>query len=140
MILRTLALATAALISTGVDAQTSLQLHGFSWHAQERGSGRVWNERNVGLGIRHMYSDTWSVQAGAFRNSVDRTTVYVVGNYTPLQLGMVRAGVFDGLGTGYQKPVLAGGMVEIGPVSVRIIPPLPNVTPLTIGFELGIPF
>ena len=50
------------------------------------------------------------------------------------------AGVFAGVGTGYQKPVLAGGLVEIGPVSVRIIPPLPNVTPLTIGFEVGIPF
>ena len=143
-IITTLALALLATTACASDVW-SLQLHGLSWHAAPRAefdnTGREWNERNVGLGIRHTFSDTWSVQAGAFRNSVDRTTVYAVANYTPVQFGALRVGGFAGLGSGYKStPLLAGGLVELGPVSVRIIPPIKGTTPLTFGLEVGIPF
>lgn len=138
-----------ALMATGVNAAAadlSLQLHGPSWHAAPRAefdsTGRQWDELNVGLGIRSTYSETWSVQAGFYRNSVDRTTVYAVVNYTPLQIGPVRMGVFGGLATGYPAgvPLGAGGMVQWGPVTLRIVPPIKKLTPLTLGVEVGIPF
>lgn len=141
----TIALALLATTACASDVW-SLQLHGLSWHAKPRAefdsTGREWNERNVGLGIRHTFSDTWSVQAGAFRNSVDRTTVYAVANYTPVQFGGVRAGVFGGVVTGYPAgiPLGAGALVELGPVTVRIIPPIKGATPLTLGLEVGIKF
>lgn len=144
--MKTFALALALLATTACASDGwSLQLHGLSWHAKPRAefdsTGREWNERNVGLGIRHTFSDTWSVQAGAFRNSVDRTTVYAVANYTPVQFGALRVGGFAGLGTGYKStPLLAGGLIEVGPVSVRIIPPIKGATPLTLGLEVGIKF
>lgn len=123
----------------------SLQLHGLSWHAAPRAefdqTHRDWNERNVGLGIRHTFSATWGVQAGAYRNSVDRTTVYAVANYTPVQFGALRVGGFAGLGSGYKStPLLAGGLIEIGPVTVRVIPRIKGQTPMTFGLEVGIPF
>lgn len=141
LILTALLAFTAAAAPAG---ELSLQLHGLSWHAKPRAefdsTGREWNERNVGSGIRHTFSDTWSVQAGAFRNSLDRTTVYAVANYTPVQFGALRVGGFAGLGTGYKStPLLAGGLIELGPVSVRVIPPIRGLTPLTLGLEVGIP-
>lgn len=138
------AIALVLLATSTFAGELSLQLHGLSWHAAPRAefdnTGREWNERNGGLGIRHTFSDTWSVQAGAYRNSVDRTTVYAVANYTPVQFGALRVGGFAGVGSGYRTPLLAGGLVELGPVSVRIIPPIKGTTPLTFGLEVGIPF
>lgn len=135
-----IALAATSVIATA--GELSLQLHGLSWHDKERSefdhSGRDWNERNVGLGIRNTYSETWSVQAGFYRNSVDKTTAYAAVNYTPIQFGAVRIGTFAGLVSGYRHPWAAGGMVELGPVTIRITPPINR--PLTIGVEVGIPF
>lgn len=143
----TAAIALALLATTAAASEGwTLQLHGLSWHAAPRAgfdnSNRDWNERNEGLGVRNTFSDTWSVQFGAYRNSIDRTTIYAVANYTPVQVGGVRIGGFAGIGSGYrQQPVfLGGGLVELGPVSVRIIPPVKGVTPLTFGLEVGVPF
>lgn len=153
---------TLALLATSAFAgELSLQLHGLSWHATSRAEfnqptptpvckkckvapvakpALQWNEANVGLGIRNTFSDDWSIQGGVYRNSVDETTVYAVANYTPLHIGPLRAGGFAGLASGYKKPVIAGGLIEAGPVSVRIIPEIKGVTPLTIGVEIGIKF
>lgn len=141
LILATLLAFTAVAAPAG---ELSLQLHGLSWHAESRDKygyvGQEWNERNFGLGLRYEYSDTWGVQAGAYRNSVDKTTVYVAANYTPLHIGPVRGGVFAGLGSGYPKTaVLAGGVVMIGPVTLRVIPRIKGQTPFTVGIELGVP-
>lgn len=143
--IKTIAITLAVLATNTFAGELSLQLHGLSWHAQPRSDfergGREWNERNVGLGVRNTFSEEWSVQAGFFRNSIDRTTVYAIASYTPLKLGAVRAGGFAGVGSGYRNaPLLAGGLLEVGPVSLRIIPPIKNLTPLTIGGEVGVKF
>lgn len=122
----------------------SLQLHGLSTHAESRGaydrSGQPWNERNYGLGLRYTVSPEWSVQAGAYRNSINRNTVYAIATYTPLNLGPLRVGVFGGLASGYSAPVIGGLALEAGPVTFRVVPKVKGHTPFVVAVEYGIPF
>jgi hypothetical protein len=141
-----IALGVAATASScSVMAQgLSLQLHGISLHTESRDkydrTGRDWNERNYGGGLRYTFNPDWSVQAGVYRNSIDRTTVYGLATYTPLHIGPVRVGVFGGLATGYNAPVIGGVALELGPVTIRVVPKIKGATPLVFGVEVGIPF
>lgn len=144
---RTIIALTLALLATTSFASDgwSLQLHGLSWHAKPRAefdnTGRGWQERNAGLGVRRTFSPDWSVQGGFYRNSIDRTSVYALANWTPVQAGPLRMGGFAGVASGYNSSaVIAGALIELGPVSMRVIPPIRHITPLTLGFEVGIRF
>lgn len=136
---------TLALLTTNTFAgELSLQLHGLSWHAEPRSNyartTKPWNETNAGLGLRYTFSQQWSVQAGAYNNSTEKQTVYALATLTPLQMGPVRAGLFAGVATGYTVPVLGGAAVELGPVTVRVVPKVRNATPLVVAVEVGVPF
>jgi hypothetical protein len=98
-----------------------------------------WNEFNVGLGLRYTHSDDLSTQFGLYKNSIDKTTVYALATYTPIDILGARVGVFGGLASGYSKPVIAGGAVEVGPFTLRVIPRIKGVTPWAVGIELGVP-
>jgi len=128
---------TLALASlTGHAEGLSLQLHGASHHVNAK---RTFNEANLGLGLRYQQSNTVSFQGGFYDNSVNKTTVYLLAQWEPLSLGSFRAGVFGGVASGYQLPVVAGGMVSYKAITLRVIPKTPK-TPLTFGLEVGIPF
>lgn len=101
---------------------------------------KPWNETNAGMGLRYTFSEQWSVQAGAYNNSTEKQTVYALATWTPLQLGPVRAGLFAGVATGYTVPVIGGAAVELGPVTVRVVPKVRNATPLVVAVEVGVPF
>lgn len=52
-----------------------LVIHTRSWHASHPVDVR-WNESNWRLGLRRKLSEDWSAQAGAFRNSLKKTSAY----------------------------------------------------------------
>jgi len=134
MIKKVLAVLSFFVLTT-VQAQTTIQLHGVSWHKTG-----TFNERNYGIGIRNQINQDLAFQVGYYKNSVNKDTFYSVINYTPLTVGPVAVGVFGGLASGYKTPLVGGAMVNIGYVTVRIIPPIRSITPLTLGLEVGIPF
>lgn len=104
-----------------------------------------WNQANLGLGLRAGLSPAWGVQAGYYRNSYDRDTVYAVGEYTPLAWGAMRAGAFAGLATGYQeRDVSAGAGLLLrlqGPrasLAVRVMPKVVSAqSGTTVAVEAG---
>ena len=81
-----------------------LNVGGFSRHFH-RGNG--YNENNLGLGAEYRTSAEVSYMAGAYYNSVRKTTTYVAMNWQPLTLGPIKLGATLGVMDGY--PSLAKG-------------------------------
>lgn len=142
-ILAALALVMVARPARGADG-ASLVLHTVSAHAG--GKGRDLNGVNPGFGVR-MSSGVWAVQAGVYRNSQERRTVYALADWQPVAWRGVTAGLFAGTGNGYAwhggafVPV-AGAVVSLKvgkgfEVRARVIPPFRDVNAGTVGFELG---
>ena len=86
--------------------------HGISYHF-----GKEFNEINPGAGIRFEYSEDWSLQVGAYRNSIDRNSVYVIADWTPLHVGVFSAGLFGGAASGYEWKSVAGVTGVVGGVA-----------------------
>jgi hypothetical protein len=83
-------------------AELHLVVHGLSKHPYgKRNSGRPYEEVNPGLGLSLRGESDFGIQAGALHNSYDRTTVYLIGEWTPATVIGVRAGLFAGLASGY---------------------------------------
>lgn len=122
---------------------THRNLHTVSHHFSERQHGKKWNEENLGLGIRREFSSDFSVQAGFYRNSIDRWSTYAIGEYTPLTLGNLHSGVYAGLRTNYTRPVMAaaGALVrwqgERYSVTVRAAPKTCGQCSAFIALEFG---
>jgi hypothetical protein len=77
---------------------------GFSRHFS-RGNG--YNENNLGLGVEYRTSAELSFMAGAYDNSVRKTTAYAAVNWQPWSLGSIKLGGTLGVMNGY--PSLAKG-------------------------------
>lgn len=112
------------LLTTAAQADT-LIIHGLSHHDKPRLSGQPWEQVNTGLGLRREFAHTLSGQAGIYRNSYGKTTVYALADYEPLRYGALSGGVFGGVATGYpQAPVrvIAGfvGRAQVGSVSFAL--------------------
>lgn len=143
--LKTMVALVLAISATAVHAEESwhLNLHTVSHHFNERKNGKEWNEENLGLGIRREFSSDISVQAGFYRNSIDKWSTYAVGEYTPVSIGNVHAGIFAGVRTNYSQPVMAaaGAVVrwqgERYSVSVRMTPKIGDKCAGYIALELG---
>lgn len=107
-----MATAIALAITSATAGEWHLQLHGISKHDKPRISGKPWNEKNTGAGLRYQLDDTWGVQAGGYRNSYDRHSNYLMAQFTPLHLGQVHVGAFAGYvdGYGYDMPI-GGGLM-----------------------------
>lgn len=120
-----------------------INLHTVSHHFSERKHGKTWNEENLGLGIRREFSSNFSVQAGFYRNSIDRWSTYTIGEYTPLTFGNLHSGVYAGLRTNYTRPVMAaaGALVrwqgERYSVTVRAAPKTCGQCSAFIALEFG---
>jgi len=84
--------------------QTWVNLGGFSRHFA---SNKGYNENNLGLGLEYRTSPELSYMAGAYYNSVRKTTSYAAVNWQPWQLGPVKLGAALGVMNGY--PSLANG-------------------------------
>lgn len=137
------AIIAAVLLPAHAEPAWHLQAHTISHHFSERTGGREWNERNPGLGLRREFSPQWSVQAGAYRNSIDRWSTYAVADWTPLQAGPFSAGAFAGVRTNYTKPVqpAAGALVrwqgQAASVTLRLSPKASNTGSAVVALELG---
>jgi hypothetical protein len=70
-----------------------------------------YNEENWGAGLRAVITPSWAVQAGAYRNSYDRTSVYALADWTPLRAGVFSAGAFAALASGYEHGSFGGGLI-----------------------------
>lgn len=79
---------------------------GFSRHFHR---DRGYNENNVGLGVEFRTSPELSYMAGAYYNSVRKTTSYAAVNWQPWTVGPFKVGGTVGLMNGY--PSLAKGGV-----------------------------
>jgi hypothetical protein len=141
-----------ALLATEAkaDTQYSLMAHTVSKHGA---TFDKMNEVNPGAAIRADFNDDWSVQAGIYKNSYFKNTVYSVGQYTPLHLGSMRLGGFAGLASGYSAhtevkvgslSVVAGALavVDIGAITVglRAVPKMQPKQAGAVTFEIGYRF
>jgi hypothetical protein len=81
-----------------------VNLGGFSRHFS---NSKGYNENNLGLGLEYRTSPEIAYMAGAYYNSVYKTTSYAAVNWQPWQLGPVKLGAALGVMNGY--PSLANG-------------------------------
>lgn len=63
------------------------------------------NEDNLGLGLDIDTSEDTTFSIGLYRNSYDRSTIYVGGSWTPYMFfdDTLKAGVFGAVATGYSE-------------------------------------
>lgn len=142
----------AALIGVaapGLVHAQELVLHGISAHGSNHRPdlGTRYNERNVGIGMRVQLGPAFDAQAGAYRNSYDRTSAYIVGTWLPLNLGSLHAGAFAGVTNHY--PMRDGRVVPVGGLSMRVqgetysatlraVPAVAGKTTGVIAIEFGV--
>lgn len=113
------------------------------------------NQRNPGVGLEWAPSRTWAVAFGEYWNSYRRATAYVLGEWTPIQLGDANdwhldAGVGAGFASGYRHNEVATAPF-VGAAIVRLVSPsgfalnvvgVPNAGAEQsgfIGFQLAVP-
>lgn len=103
------------------------------------------NRQNYGAGIEYRTGDILYM-IGAYRNSYEATSAYVLAGWTPLSLGSFRAGALIGAINGY--PALNNGGVtkafagiiqiegkNVG-MNIVLIPPAIKDSPVTLGFQI----
>lgn len=68
------------------DSGTSLRLATGFWshHAQQRRTG-TYRENNTGIGLEWQFAPSWQVNAGHYRNSVNRPSNYLQLGWSPLR-------------------------------------------------------
>jgi hypothetical protein len=144
---------TPAPVAAQEASAYSLVVHTASRHSNVQG-GYTFNEVNLGLAIRTNLTSDLSLQGGVYRNSYYKTTVYAVGQYTPLRVGSLKLGGFAGLATGYDhvsqlnigKLSVVGGLlatVDAGGgmnVSIRAVPKIQPKQAGVVTIEFGYRF
>jgi opacity protein-like surface antigen len=127
----------------------SVASHHFGWRQfTENGQTRTFNEFNPGVGLEYRINDTFHVEAGTYKNSLYRTSVYASVAAETNGSKFLGAGLQAGLLTGYDMPapVAAIPYLRFGSrddkvnVKLNIIPPIPKVTPATIGAQVRVKF
>ena len=89
-------------VSSVQAAELSLVGHGFSHHIDNHN----FNERNYGGAVRYEHDD-WAMQVGAYRNSINKNSVYAGIDWSPLKYETesclkFEAGAYYGIATGYK--------------------------------------
>ena len=159
-----------AIFASGAVADGfSFQIHGTSYHFKSR-PGVQWDDQNDGFGFRYAFNNTYSVQAGHYRNSqtfpgsFNFFTNYGLIDYTPIHSGPFHFGGFAGIASGYDKytytmvngranvtvtqdGVLApvAGLVaryqgKIFNIALRLLPPAGDDGSAVIALEAGFGF
>jgi hypothetical protein len=104
--------------------EVSLVGHGFSHHIDNHN----FNERNYGGAVRYGRDD-WAIQVGAYRNSINKDSVYAGIDWSPLKYEThsclkFEAGAYYGFATGYKfdiTPVVGlQAAVKCGDVFARV--------------------
>jgi len=100
-----LALLSILAINSVNAAELSIVGHGFSKHLENHN----FNERDFGAALRLERND-FAIQAGAYRNSVYKDTVYSGIDWSPLHYNLggcfnLDAGLYAGGATGYKYAV-----------------------------------
>ncbi len=109
------------------DGAIWVNLGGFSHHMdQDKG----YNENNVGMGVEYQLRPRVALMAGAFNNSLSRTTAYAAANWLPLSLGGWKLGAALGVMNGY--PGIARG----GPFLAAL--PMATYEGTRFGVNLGV--
>lgn len=137
--------------TTSIAAQElHVQIHGLSYHSvRTQANGDKWNERNDGIGLRYQINETLDAQIGVYNNSQFRTSKYAVATWLPVEVGVVRVGVFGGVVTGYSYrnggAIPAGGLAarwqgERLSVTSRFVPKVPQNASSVFSVELGVKF
>lgn len=95
-------------------------------------------------------ADDYLAAAGSFRNSEGGSSVYAVGGWQPLRLGLARIGAVGGLINGYTCRdggifPFAAGIVSVrlwGDVQARVlaVPHIKGVSAAALQFAVSIPF
>jgi hypothetical protein len=101
----TIALLSILAINSTNAAELSIVGHGFSKHLVNHN----FNERNYGAALR-LEKDDFAVQAGSYRNSFYKDTVYAGFDWSPLHYNLggcfnLDAGLYAGGATGYKYAV-----------------------------------
>ena len=106
---------------------SSLVIHGISYHSEPLRSGKAWNGANFGLGVRVDLPDNFSAQGGLYRDSLYRDSAYLMADLLPLSYGHFHSGGF--VGVKYADKILSpiGGAVfrysyGYGAVALRVAP------------------
>ena len=132
-----------------LSAVFSVASHHFGWRQfNDHGQMRTFNEFNPGIGLEYRINDTFHVEAGTYKNSLYRTSVYASVAAETSGSRFLGAGIQAGVLTGYdmKAPVAAIPYLRFGSrddkvnVKVNVIPPIPEVTPATIGAQVRVKF
>jgi hypothetical protein len=119
---------------------------GFSRHfSRDKG----YNENNLGLGVEYRTSPEVSYMAGAYYNSVRKTTTYAALNWQPWTVGPIKVGATVGVMDGYPSMARGGTFFAAVPmatwegkrfgVNVGIIPSVGKVDgALIVQFKLRV--
>jgi hypothetical protein len=94
--------------------QIWVNLGGFSRHFS-RDAG--FNESNLGLGVEYRTNPEVSYMAGAYYNSVRKTTSYLAVNWQPFSFGDLRVGAALGLMNGYPSQAKGGAFFAALPLA-----------------------
>jgi hypothetical protein len=122
-------------------ADCAVQLHVAAYHASPG-----YNNDTPGVGLLCPVDGDWRIAAGTYFNSVRKQSAYVGAAWQPVHLGPVKAGVFAGLVTGYQYPVVPfAGLalsVPLGPIEAHLvtIPKVQGISPTTVAFSISFKF
>ena len=76
-----------------------------------------YNERNFGLGLEYRDRPDLSYLAGAFRNSVRKTTSYIGVHWQPWTVGPFRVGATVGVMNGYPSHAKGGAFLALIPMA-----------------------
>ncbi len=134
----------------------SLVFSGVSHHFGQReywdgNEMRHFNEVNPGAGIEYGLGKIGPfesyIAAGFYKNSVYNTSKYLAAGIETSGSKFLGAGIDAGLLTGYPDmpvPVAAIPFVRVGKsdgpnLKVNVIPPIKNLTPMTVGVQLRVP-
>jgi hypothetical protein len=134
----------------------TLVFSGAAYHFGQReywdnGHKRHFNEINPGIGVEYGLGklgpfDTY-LTAGIYKNSVYNTSKYIAAGIETNGSKFLGAGIEGGLLTGYpdmKVPIAAIPYVRVGEadgvnLKVNVIPPIKNLTPMTVGVQLRVP-
>jgi hypothetical protein len=92
-------------ISSVRASELSVVAHGFSHHLDNHN----FNERNYGGAVRYEHND-WAMQIGAYRNSINKDSVYAGIDWSPFVYKSdsclkLEAGAYYGVASGYKFAV-----------------------------------
>lgn len=101
-------------------------------------SDKDYNEQNHGLG----YKNHDGYLAGVYRNSLNKNSVYAGKEFqTDPIADKLRLAIVLGMVTGYNKPVQPLALPEVlygnkeHELALGIVPPIKNVTPMTMALQ-----